>query len=45
MEEGKSAFKMLTGKPQGRPRRRWEDEIRIDFKEICIITRNWGDSA
>ena len=35
MEEGKSAFKILTGKPTGkrllgRSRRRWEDNIRMD---------------
>ena len=34
MEEGRSAFKILTGKPTGKrplgsPRRRWEDNIRI----------------
>ena len=39
MEEGRSAFKTLTGKhtgkrPLGRPRRRWEDNIRMDFEEI-----------
>jgi hypothetical protein len=35
-----------TGKrPLGRPRRRWEDFIRIDIKEIGINTRNWIDSA
>ena len=33
MEKGRGAFKMLTGKPTGkrplgRPRRRWEDNIR-----------------
>jgi hypothetical protein len=38
MEEGRSAFKILTGKPRGkRPlgksRRRWEDNIRMDFEE------------
>ena len=48
MVEGRSAFKMLTGKPTGktpleRPRRRWEDNIRMDLKEICINTRNWAD--
>jgi len=37
MEEGRSAFKILidkpTGKrPLGRPRRRWEDNIRKDLK-------------
>ena len=50
MEEGTSAFKILAGKPTGkvplwRPRRRWEDNIRIDVKEIVINTRNWVDSA
>ena len=50
MEEGRSAFKMLTGKPTGkrplgRPRRRWEDNIRMDFEEIGINAGNWVDSA
>ena len=27
----------------GRPRRRWEDNIRMDLKEIGINTRNWVD--
>ena len=45
MEESRSAFKILTGKPTGkrplgRPRRRWEDNIRTDLKEIGINTRN-----
>ena len=29
----------------GRPRRGWEDNIRMDLKEIGIKTRNWVDSA
>ena len=42
MEEGRSAFKVLTGKPTGkrplgRPRRRWEDNIRMDLEEIGIL--------
>ena len=50
MEESRSAFKILTGKPTGkrplgRPRRRWEDNIRMDLKEIGINTRNWFYSA
>ena len=50
MEEGRSAFKIVTGKPAGkrllgRPRRRWEDKIRMDLKEIGINTRNWVDSV
>ena len=27
------------------PRLRWEDNIRIDLKEIGVNTRNWVDSA
>ena len=50
MEEGRSAFKILTDKhigrrPLGRPRRRWEDNIRIDFEEIVISAENWVDPA
>ena len=49
MEEGRSAFKIVTGAPTGkrplrRSRLRWED-IRMDLKEIGINTRNWVDSA
>ena len=37
MEEGRSALKILTGKPTGkkslgRPGQRWEDNIRMDLK-------------
>ena len=46
MEEGRSAFKIVTGKrPLGRPRHRWDDNIRIFLKEIGINTRNSVDSA
>ena len=50
MEEGRSALKILTGKPTGkrplgRPRRRWEDNIRMDLEEIVIRAGNWVDSA
>ena len=45
MEEDRSAFKILTGnptgkRPLGRPRRRWEDNIRMDPEEIGIGARN-----
>ena len=48
--EGRSAFKMLTDKPTGkrplgRPRRRWEDNIRMDLEGIGINAVNWVDSA
>ena len=50
MEEGRSAFKILAGKPTGkrplgRPRRRWKDNIRMNLKEAGIITRNLVNSA
>ena len=50
MEEGRSAFKILTGKPLGkrplgRLRRRWKDNIRMDLEEIGINADNWVDSA
>ena len=35
-----------TGKrPLGKPRCRWEDNIRMDLEEISIIAENWVDSA
>ena len=45
MEDGRNAFKILKGTPIGkiplrRPRRRWEDNIRMDLKGIGINTRN-----
>ena len=50
MEEGTIAFKILAGKstgkrPLGRHRLIWEDNIRLDLKEIDVNTRNWIDSA
>ena len=50
MEEGRRALKFLTGtstgkRPFGRPRRRCENNIRMDLKEIGINTRNYVDSA
>ena len=41
---------MLTGKPTGkrplgRPRRRWDDNIRMDLEEIGINVGNWVNSA
>ena len=50
MEEGRRAIKILTGKPKGkrrfgRPRRRWEDNIRMELQEIGINAGNWVDSV
>ena len=45
MEEGMSAFKMLTGKlkgkiPLGRPKHRLEGNIKTDLTEIGVNARN-----
>ena len=45
MEDNKSVFKNLTGKSTrkrtlGKPRRRWEDSIRTDHKEIGVNSMN-----
>ena len=50
MEEGRSPFKILTGKPTGKrplgkPRHRWEDNIKMDLDEIGISAGNFVDSA
>jgi hypothetical protein len=42
MGEGRNVYRVLVGKPEGkrplgRPRRRWEDGIKMDLSEIC-----WG---
>jgi hypothetical protein len=46
MEEGRGVYRVLVGRPEGkrplgRPRRRWEDNITIDLREIGIDETNW----
>jgi hypothetical protein len=46
MGEMTNAYKMVVGKPEGkrplrRSRCRWEDNIRIDLKEIGWENVNW----
>jgi hypothetical protein len=43
---GRSGFRrdiygVLVERPLGRPRRRWEDNIKMDLKEIGIDVSNW----
>ena len=50
MEEGSSVFKIVSlqpaGKrPLGRPRRRWQENIKFDLREMGINTSNWVDLA
>jgi hypothetical protein len=46
MGEGKGIYRVLVGKPEGkrplgRPRHRWEDNIKMDVREIGIDGVNW----
>jgi hypothetical protein len=46
MGEERKLYKVLVGKPEGkrpleRPRRRWEDGIRIDLREIGLGGVDW----
>jgi hypothetical protein len=46
MWEGRGVYRVLVGKPErkrppGRPRRRWEDNIKLDLREIGIDGANW----
>jgi hypothetical protein len=46
MGEGRSVYGVLVGRPEGkrplgRPRHRWEDNIKIDLREIGIDGVNW----
>jgi len=39
MWEGRGVYRVLVGKPEGkkklgRPRRRWEDNIKMDLREV-----------
>jgi hypothetical protein len=39
MVEGRGVYRMLVGKPEGkrslgRPRRKWEDNIKMDLQEV-----------
>ena len=39
MEEGRGVHRVLVGKPEGKrplegPRRRWEDNIKMDLREV-----------
>jgi hypothetical protein len=45
-EEGRVVYRVLVGRPEGkrplgRPRRRWEGNIRMDLREIGIDGTNW----
>jgi hypothetical protein len=46
MVEGRSDYRILVGRSKGkrpprRPRRRWEDNIKMDLRELGIDGANW----
>ena len=50
MEEGRGVRKVLVGKPEGkrrlgRPRHRWEDNIKMDLEEVGRGCGDWIELA
>ena len=50
MEKGRGVYKVLVGKPEGkrplgRPRRRWEDNIKMDLEEVGRGCGDWMELA
>ena len=50
MVEGRGVFRVLVGKPEGsrpmgRPRRRWEDNIKTDLLEVGGGIGDWMELA
>jgi hypothetical protein len=50
MGERRDLYRVLVGKlegkrPLGRPRRRWEDNIKIDLQEVRCGGTDWFDLA
>ena len=47
MDASRNAYRVLVGKPEGkgplgRPRRRWENNIKMDLKEVgCDARAGW----
>jgi hypothetical protein len=50
MGEDRGVHKVLVGRPEGkrslgRPKRRWEDNIKMDLQEVRGIRGDWMDLA
>jgi len=50
MWERRDLYRVLVGKPEGkrplgRPRRRWEDNVKVDLHEVGCESRDWIDVA
>ena len=50
MGEWRGVYRVLLGKPEGkrplgRPRRRWDDNIKMDFREVGCGGMDWIELA
>jgi len=50
MGERRGVYRVLVGKPEGkrslgRPRRRWEDNIKMDLQEVRCGVMEWIEVA
>ena len=41
MGKERGAYRVLVGRPLGRPRRRWVDNIRMDLQEVGCGYGDW----
>jgi hypothetical protein len=41
MGKGKGFYTILVARPEGKTKRRWEDNIKMDLGEIGIDGTNW----
>jgi hypothetical protein len=50
ISEGRGVYRVLVGKPEGkkplgRPRSRWEDNIKADLQEVACRCMDWFEVA
>ena len=45
MGEERGLYRVLVGKPLGRPRRRWVNNIRMDLQEVGCGYMDWNGLA
>ena len=45
MGQGIGVYRVLVGKPEGRPRRRWEDNIKLDLQKVGGDCGDWMELA
>jgi hypothetical protein len=50
IREGRGMYRVLVGRPEGKrlwgnPRRRWEDNIKVDIQEVGCGGKDWIELA